>query len=121
MKTNLRTNNEGLGRPWMILIIVLSVLVVGGIGYMIGQNQAESDAKARLDEETQSLQQQLDEAKNVATDQVQEGEQTEAELESENTQLKSQIEDLEDEIDDLEQELEDAQSNNNTTNSNTTN
>ena len=110
-------DSNGLGKPVQIALIVLAILVVGTIGYVIGTNQAESDVKAKYDEKTQSLQKQVDEAKEGLSDTVQEGQeaveegkQTLESLQAENSQLKSTIDELNKKIVDLEKQLEDAQS-----------
>ena len=122
-KSALSTNQEGLARWALILIIVLSVLVVGGVGYYIGWNRAEDQAKSKYSKQTQELQQELDKAKQSATtkvtagqEKVAEGQQTVESLSAENTQLKSTIETQNQKIADLEKQLEDAQKPTGTTN-----
>jgi peptidoglycan hydrolase CwlO-like protein len=113
---NLNKNAEGLGKPVLIILIVLAALVVGGIGYTMGKNKAEDDARAKYDQQVQTLQADLNEATAAASEELQEGQeavtegqQTLESLQTENAQLKTTIEEQNAKIADLEQQLEDAQ------------
>lgn len=106
--TPMSRNADGLTRPWIILIIVLSVLVVGGVGYSIGQNQAEQDAQAKYDRQVKSLEDEADKAKTVVSAGSEQNQQTVESLEAENAQLKTKVSEQEQKIADLEKQLEEA-------------
>jgi peptidoglycan hydrolase CwlO-like protein len=114
----LRINNEtGLGKPLIIVLVVLAVLAVGGVGYLMGSNAAEADAKAKYDQQVQGLQKELDEAKTEVGEDVQEGQEAVAEgqqtlesLQAENAELKNTIAAQNQKIADLEKQLQDANS-----------
>ncbi len=109
-KKSLLRNSDGLARAWIILIIVLSVLVVGGIGYAWGRNNAQADAKAKYDQQVQTLQQDLNTAKAAVNTGAQQGQQTVEQLQAENAQLKKTVDEQKQKITDLEKQLEEAQS-----------
>jgi len=112
----LRNNSDGLGRPWIILIIVLSVLVVGGVGYGIGHNQAEQDAKAKYDQQVKSLEEEADKAKAVVSTGSEQNQQTVESLQTEVTTLNAKVAEQEKKIADLEKQLEEANTDSSTDN-----
>lgn len=119
-RKSVRHNADGIGKPWLILIIVLAVIAVGAAGYFLGKNTAEDDAKAMYTEQIQSLKQDLDEAKDTVSSGVEEGQDTVESLQAENAELEAKVQEQEAKIADLEKQLEDANSNN-TTNTQTPN
>lgn len=107
-KLNVLHSEDGLAKPVLILIIVLAVLVVGGVGYVIGQNKAESDTQAKINEQTQSLQQQLDDAKAEAAPKVEDGQDSIEALQTQNAELDATVAEQAQKIADLEKQLEEA-------------
>jgi peptidoglycan hydrolase CwlO-like protein len=102
---NLRSDQDGLGRVWLILIIIVSVIIVGCIGYGIGKNQAESSAKKAYDQKVESLQKELDEAKQDVSSDVENGQEAVKSLQEEKNRLEEQVAEQQKKIDQLEDQL----------------
>ncbi len=109
--SEISSNTSSLSKNKLIIIAV-AVLLVGGIaGYFIGVNTTED----KQQEELSSLQQELEQARTGASDEIQEGQeaitegqQTLESLQAENASLKATIEQQNQKIADLEQQLEEA-------------
>jgi len=103
--------------PWKKILLVALILVAGGVaGYYIGVSAAESDAKKKYDQQTQQLEEALNETKDSVSGTIEDGqnaftelEQTLESVQAENAELKATIDQLKQQIEDLEDQLEDAQ------------
>lgn len=108
-RKSILNNSDGIGKPLLILIIVMSVLAVGSVGYLIGKNNAEADAKTKYEQQVKSLQGELDEAKSTVSGGVEQGQQTLESLQAENEELKTKVAEQAKEIEDLKHQLEEAE------------
>ncbi len=99
-----------VSRSVCILLVIIAVLLGGFGGYTYGTNVATSEAEKELKQQVNELEQDLSEAKAVAGNEVQEGQQNAASLQAENAELKKEVDQQAAEIADLEKQLEDASS-----------
>jgi peptidoglycan hydrolase CwlO-like protein len=102
----------------------VGMLLFGGVlGYLIGKNVTESEIQKKYDQQVQELTEEVEDAKQGISGDVEqgqaaiaEGQQTLESLQAENTTLKSTIDKQAQKIAELEQQLEEAQGSSTPTN-----
>lgn len=98
----------------VFIVSLLLVLFAGSVaGYYIGATTKESELTDHYESEIDKINNNVDEAKDAASDDADQDQAEITKLENENSELQATVDQQEDKIAELEDELDEAQASNN--------